>query len=929
MAILSFVNLVLLCTVGASATNSDTCPSLMLLQLDAQKLGKHRRRVAPGPTAKPEVKALQAVDDLLRDSETVALEVTAQVRGLRSHLLEAQREHVAVMTEKRRLYSKNLTAVWTQIHAAEAANADIEDSINALKQGNSAMLHRATNLTTENDALRKDLRELQTNLSTAQEFVDRALDNANDTETEELKVLYELEARHAANLASKEHQDRLSEVESVGLSLLDMGSAEQYHAQLFADPQSLVTAMEAGFEALEDQQHSSEAALEKLFLDKYAEGSSRLEEVMQAQDRLNATRARVETLHSELEKAVFHLEELRVTLGNKAKQIRLYSGSLSRRPFPDGGPQDEALLQTAAVRGDVEPSTNVSAPTVDAEVLEKPGEVFETVSSQVSALGERLAELHEQHEQSVMKSTAEYEARLKEQSEENELLRAQNEAISQEIAALRSSNSAVRFRAKELLAGNEELRRGLQALMANVSTARDFARSSPENISLAGAPQLEILEALAKEDATRRDRKEHQQRLAEIAKSSQGSKVALLSMEAEPKELIDSMSSNLDDLNSEMKSSSSALKAAFQERFKVGEKAQELLLIEQKHLNDTKNSTRELESRLLRAVDHLVDTRGHLQKRTLEAQRFLVKISDRTPVSTLTAENVSAAALAKQEMPRTSWTARLADMLHRNNGKPRLALGDDAVPGGTAIDAAERFAEVAERVGVAPHAASADEDAKSEEPASKGEEAAEAPAGVEPEAEAKAGEAFAEEKGSASEAPSAEVVAENVSAANETGSLPAPASFIRQRREARLARRKAGRSSPANEANSSVRRKANSSEGSRGHVAPPQKLTPIRENVSMDLRAPSDIDAVARRTPISLAAIASKSSSSPASLTNGTTTVVTLKSQTSSYNVSISPRKPAVLKSDSDITSPVATMTKHQLQLRRAARRGANDRRSM
>mmetsp|Transcript_14465 Transcript_14465/g.31744 ORF Transcript_14465/g.31744 Transcript_14465/m.31744 type:complete len:813 (-) Transcript_14465:189-2627(-) len=642
MAMLCLVSLLLLASSSASAASSLDHPSLMLLQVNAEKLEKIRRQAAPSSEMpKGDVSQLPSVRSLLGDSKGVAEDLSEEVSQLSQRLRAVQEAHATSLADKRAAYEHNLTALQRQISKTESINAAITTSTEQLKHQNQALLQNARDLSSNNDALRADLAALRINLTTAVEFVDLAMEGANDTEAEELRVIRDLEARHEANRDNKEHQRRLDEIEAaLDVSLLHFVKADNDNDE---DAQSLVASLQSSFEALAAEERATEASLEQLFLKHYSAGAQSLAELQETQERLNKTKAKHLELHEDLEEAVTHLHKVHETLESQAKQLRGFAESMSRR-------QASALFQMNS-RSSPSDSSNTSS-FDPAALMVKPDEVYEAVSVQMNELGERLAQLHQQQEQSVKRQTAEYEERLKDLETQNAVTERENEAISSEIKTLRAANHALRTRSTEMQTSNEEMRVNLQELMINMSTAQEFLQDAFDSFDVSDSPQLAVLKTLAEKEQEQELRREHQQRLNEISKSSH---LTLVEFGLDPQEMIHSVSSQLDDLSAEMNSSRSVLTAAFEEKFRAGSERRAALLAEQERLNHTRTSDKLINSELEEALKHLVETQEQLQARTRAFQVFAQRMGMSTELTLLPEESNH-----DGESVHRSWAARLA-----------------------------------------------------------------------------------------------------------------------------------------------------------------------------------------------------------------------------------------------------------------------------
>mmetsp|Transcript_14970 Transcript_14970/g.32911 ORF Transcript_14970/g.32911 Transcript_14970/m.32911 type:complete len:887 (+) Transcript_14970:72-2732(+) len=732
MAILSLVTLALLIGHGASLEGPGQCPSLVLLQLNAQKLQK-TKAATPELETGNRSSSLPGIDALLSSSSGVVDDISQKVAELREKIMAAQEQSLSMLRAKHAQYEANLTSLSVKIHSAELENEAIRDATAETKRSNHALVDRARNLTDDNHALRADLQQLRLNLSTAHEFIERALEGADDSKVEQLKVLRELEERHAASSATREQQRRMEEIAGAGgFSLLAVSSAADPHA----GPEAAVGTLESSLAKLREEQSAGEDMLDAEFQEEYRKASERLGALLNEQSKLKSKQSTALSLHEDLQKAVIHLERVQATLFNQAKQLRLFSGSVGQRPLPgapQAGSQAPAFLQ---VSSELDATATKTLP----EDLNKPNEVFEAMHSQVNALGAQLEELHRQHEATVARRLAEYEARLQAQEEENSAIAAKNAALSEEIARSQSTCSDLRVQATAIQSNNEELRRGLDRLRVNMSTAMDFVRDALDTLNVSKAPELQVLRTLRMQDRAHETSQQHAQRLKEIATVTLETletpesllQISLTPNEgSSPKALITSVGKHLDVLGNEMSASEKAMEVSFEERFKAGNATRDSLLERQQDLNSTLRSQLQLQHRLESALEHLVQTQTELETRTRALRLFAVKIGSGVTAEAQTeaseAEAAAEAALAEEEAPakapaqHLSWAARIAEAFRRAIGRGGHHSQDTAAE--AAEDVNDEDAAVAEDNLTEAEREAETEAATEEEPESEAEPA--------------------------------------------------------------------------------------------------------------------------------------------------------------------------------------------------------------
>eukprot|EP00448_Togula_jolla_P007944 CAMPEP_0170593236 /NCGR_PEP_ID=MMETSP0224-20130122/13340_1 /TAXON_ID=285029 /ORGANISM="Togula jolla, Strain CCCM 725" /LENGTH=639 /DNA_ID=CAMNT_0010917175 /DNA_START=95 /DNA_END=2014 /DNA_ORIENTATION=- len=633
MTMLSLVSFLLLAVGSASTAASGDCPSLMLLQVNAEKLEKVRRQRAPDSS-------LPSVKTLLGDSNGVADGLSDEVGRLEEKLRAFQEEHKASLANKRAEYERNLTALQRQIRKTETTNAAITNETDHMKHYNQALLQHARDLSSDNDALRADLGALRLNLSSAVEFVERALDGANDTEAEELRVIRDLEARHEANSANREHQKRLEEIASAtGVSLLHLANLGD--ATTEEDPQSMVETVGSSFTALVENQKEIESSLEKLFLERYDEGSQQMAELLQLQGRLNHTLSTVTELHADLEQAVEHLDEVHVTLVNQATQLRSFSESLSRRELPVEA-SDKMLLQMNAEKleevqsqgiPDSEESKSVISPLPTVRTLIGDSKsVAHGLSKEVDQLEDRLKAVQEAHAASLAKKRAAYEHNLTAMQRQITTTAATNTAISNHTAEVKRSNVALLSHARELSEQNDALRADLDSLKLNLSTAMEFADKALDGSNDTEARELEVIRNLEDRHAIQSANKEHRERLDEIEAAMD---VSLLHFgnagdeDGEAQSVVESLGSSFGALEQEQHATEKALHEIFLKHYDEMAASLAELLETQEKLKSTRATVTALHVDLEEAVAHLEEVHESLEGQAKKLRGFAESMSQK------------------------------------------------------------------------------------------------------------------------------------------------------------------------------------------------------------------------------------------------------------------------------------------------------------
>ena len=154
---------------------------------------------------------------------------TAQLRALEAEVGDAKKQSKETVAEKRAEYERALAEEDNRIFAAEAANRQLSGDIRQLDVSVDSLRRQAGALRAENDELLAKLRLAQTNVSTAHEFMEGALNSSQALlrSAPELAVLEELEAEEAVRRDEASHRQRLEAVATGKASLLQFRAAPE------------------------------------------------------------------------------------------------------------------------------------------------------------------------------------------------------------------------------------------------------------------------------------------------------------------------------------------------------------------------------------------------------------------------------------------------------------------------------------------------------------------------------------------------------------------------------------------------------------------------------------------------------------------------------------------------------------------------------
>mmetsp|Transcript_23562 Transcript_23562/g.52188 ORF Transcript_23562/g.52188 Transcript_23562/m.52188 type:complete len:779 (-) Transcript_23562:88-2424(-) len=251
-----------------------------------------------------------------------------QIAKLRQQLLAARDSHAEALRAQRADYMQNLTLQKEQIEGAEATNAALKSELDALFESHSALNRRARELKTLGEMGRDDLRTFQQNLTTASDFIKKALSESDDTDAPEMRVLDQLNKEKELQSQRMAHSQRLEEI-SGALSFLAVGSQVAHGKKSAVEPADSLAMLKTDFFELGLQQAEVESTLKKAFLAEYEQGAARYAKLMEQQSSMKSSKAVALKLKEQLQAAVRHLETTQEHLHNQGLAIRQFAETLS------------------------------------------------------------------------------------------------------------------------------------------------------------------------------------------------------------------------------------------------------------------------------------------------------------------------------------------------------------------------------------------------------------------------------------------------------------------------------------------------------------------------------------------------------------------------------------------------------------------------
>jgi len=327
-------------------------------------------------TSKVKDKVLPELSDILDKQQSTYQDVRDSMGAFEKRMLFASQLSEAHIVAFKAHLEQNLTVASTVASMAntvvEQQNADLLLLIGSLTQNVSKLLGDCAKLQESNKRWSADLQAMLVNFSSAQEFIDLALNDSVEAlgAAPELKILDELNEIEMTRRAKQAYERSLSEVQhAVALLQVDQDINEEGH--------DLIGLLGDAMINLEIEEMASKASLLSAFQKDYdalaQRHAQRHAQLLERQDGLNHTKDAQADLQRRLNLAVANLQESQTVLQERSMAVRAFEMSMASKPIPEnvGSSTDKtpvSLLQT-------------SLPIMK-DVLQGPGTAFKDMSQQ-------------------------------------------------------------------------------------------------------------------------------------------------------------------------------------------------------------------------------------------------------------------------------------------------------------------------------------------------------------------------------------------------------------------------------------------------------------------------------------------------------------------------------------------------------------------
>jgi len=306
-----------------SSLQADVLPEefgLSLLQAAANK--------TTASAAKAELPAVWKI--AMKPHETVE-KMGSRVASLESRLKSVSKQHTTDVKVKKAEYEKTLETQAKENHRIEHSIGHFKAEVHVLKDDNAQLRSQAQGLMKRNNGLRAHLTKLMANMTTAHEFTETSLGDAQGKlhNATEISVLMELDKLDAVKNNEKANDRRLDEVGDSGeLSLLELESGAVHRLHKRGNAMDLLEKMNNTLNELVKEQNASMFALKSNFDGMFDKATTRMTELLEQESTFNETKVNETVLNERLTTAVAHLGKVHKALQAQVESVRGFLAGL-------------------------------------------------------------------------------------------------------------------------------------------------------------------------------------------------------------------------------------------------------------------------------------------------------------------------------------------------------------------------------------------------------------------------------------------------------------------------------------------------------------------------------------------------------------------------------------------------------------------------
>lgn len=267
---------------------------------------------------------LPDVETVLSKARSKADDFAVQARVMQVRVEEEQAKSHTVLKAAREEYEHKLKAQLGENTKIEGGNTALHYEIRQLRNRSAMLEEEARKLATANDEARKALSAIQNKVEAAEVFLKDSLLETNDAGAQDLLVL--------ESTTPKPTLDRFLKIAQGGpeLALLQLGSGRLARTRLAprlenSEDLDLVHVLSASLGAISSAASEGAAQLQASFLENFAAGQKRKDELLAVQKKLTETRDLLNTTEGQLMVARDHLKDRSRQLRSNLQGLRVFA----------------------------------------------------------------------------------------------------------------------------------------------------------------------------------------------------------------------------------------------------------------------------------------------------------------------------------------------------------------------------------------------------------------------------------------------------------------------------------------------------------------------------------------------------------------------------------------------------------------------------
>lgn len=268
-----------------------------------------------------------------------------------------------------------------------------------------------------------------------------------------------------------------------------------------------------------------------------------------------------------------------------------------------------------------------------------PDNVFESVSSRVSALEAQLKQTELDDRQKLLAREAKYEQQVAAEQKANDQIDRENKALAAEVEGLTQTTAELRKKAVTLQADIEKWGSDWHRLEDNISTALELSSSTLQEIRrLKRAPQTRVLAELRQDEETVARVHQKQAEFNDIAhppnRLGGSSRLSLLQvqrmpMNGGPRSILMGLDAGFEELAKEQEQKLAELKAKYRPILQEQQDRTKTLEKERAALQAQKDSLLPIVNRLSSAIKFLEDSRSKMEVQGRSIRMFAQRLGIR------------------------------------------------------------------------------------------------------------------------------------------------------------------------------------------------------------------------------------------------------------------------------------------------------------